>query len=283
VRKALGQHEIATVQTTSIDQATQAVSLTTVLAHSSGEWIASDWPVCALSEMAAPRRMGAALTYARRYALFALVGIAGEEDLDAPDLAGRPATNERPSPKDNGSNAGKPKGKDAPLGSFCANRRRWSPPKQVLEPERSAALRDQFVSELVRLRSPEEVTDWAQRALGAKNTLRGADAAAAAFASRMAELASLGSAHAPLPSSPAASPDPRRPRKRRSRWGASRCRLHSAPVLSSARGRERRDTMKLAVRSVEGATSCDPTGRHRLRWQHRLELMFSAHCDSCTA
>jgi hypothetical protein len=31
--------------------------------------------------------MGAALTYARRYALFTLVGIAGEDDLDAPDLA----------------------------------------------------------------------------------------------------------------------------------------------------------------------------------------------------
>ena len=30
--------------------------------------------------------MGAALTYARRYALFALAGIAGEDDLDAPDL-----------------------------------------------------------------------------------------------------------------------------------------------------------------------------------------------------
>jgi tagatose-1,6-bisphosphate aldolase non-catalytic subunit AgaZ/GatZ len=31
--------------------------------------------------------MGAALTYARRYALFTLVGVAGEDDLDAPDLA----------------------------------------------------------------------------------------------------------------------------------------------------------------------------------------------------
>ena len=89
-RKALDRHEIATVQTTAIDQDTQSVSLTTVLAHSSGEWIASDWPVCALSEMATPRRMGAALTYARRYALFTLVGIAGEEDLEAPDLAGAP-------------------------------------------------------------------------------------------------------------------------------------------------------------------------------------------------
>ena len=86
VRKTLGQHEIATVQTTAIDQAAGLVNLTTVLAHASGEWIASDWPVCAIADTATPHRMGAALTYARRYALFALVGIAGEEDLDAPDL-----------------------------------------------------------------------------------------------------------------------------------------------------------------------------------------------------
>ena len=86
VRKTLGQHEIATVQTTAIDQTAGIVNLTTVLAHASGEWIASDWPVCAISETATPHRMGAALTYARRYALFTLVGIAGEDDLDAPDL-----------------------------------------------------------------------------------------------------------------------------------------------------------------------------------------------------
>ena len=86
VRKTLGQHEIATVQTTSIDQTAGMINLTTVLAHASGEWIASDWPVCAISETATPHRMGAALTYARRYALFTLVGIAGEDDLDAPDL-----------------------------------------------------------------------------------------------------------------------------------------------------------------------------------------------------
>ena len=86
VRKTLGQHEIATVQTTAVDQAVGIVNLTTVLAHASGEWIASDWPVCPVSETATPHRMGAALTYARRYALFTLVGIAGEDDLDAPDL-----------------------------------------------------------------------------------------------------------------------------------------------------------------------------------------------------
>jgi hypothetical protein len=87
VRKALGSHEIATVQTTAIDKETGLIRLTTTLAHSSGEWLSSEWPVCPISETAAPRRMGAALTYARRYALFTLVGIAGEDDLDAPDLA----------------------------------------------------------------------------------------------------------------------------------------------------------------------------------------------------
>jgi hypothetical protein len=86
VRKSLGRHEIATVQTTSIDEGAGLIRLTTTLAHSSGEWVSSDWPVCPVAETAAPHRMGAALTYARRYALFTLVGIAGEDDLDAPDL-----------------------------------------------------------------------------------------------------------------------------------------------------------------------------------------------------
>src|SRR6202790_3816276 len=90
VRKALGKHEIATVQTTAIDKDSGLIQLTTVLAHSSGEWVSSDWPVCPVSETAAPHRMGAALTYARRYALFTLVGIAGEDDLDAPDLGAAP-------------------------------------------------------------------------------------------------------------------------------------------------------------------------------------------------
>src|SRR3954453_7481730 len=89
IRKSLGRHEIATVQTTSIDDGAGLIRLTTTLAHSSGEWVASDWPVCPISETAAPHRMGAALTYARRYALFTLVGIAGVDDLDAPDLNGR--------------------------------------------------------------------------------------------------------------------------------------------------------------------------------------------------
>src|SRR6266581_5308302 len=91
VRKALGQQQIATVQATGIDVSTGTVNLTTALIHASGEWIASDWPVCRVADTAVPHRMGAALTYARRYALFTLVGIAGEDDLDTPDLNCQPA------------------------------------------------------------------------------------------------------------------------------------------------------------------------------------------------
>src|SRR5262249_54098481 len=86
VRKCLGQREIARVKTTAIDKDSGLICLTTTLVHASGEWVSSDWPVCPVSETAAPHRLGAALTYARRYALFTLVGIAGEDDLDAPEL-----------------------------------------------------------------------------------------------------------------------------------------------------------------------------------------------------
>src|SRR5215471_10462069 len=102
IRKTLGRHEIAAVQSTEIDREAGLIRLTTILAHASGEWLASDWPVCALADTAAPHRMGAALTYARRYSLFSLVGIAGEDDLVAPDLNVHPgaigAFNGEPAP-----------------------------------------------------------------------------------------------------------------------------------------------------------------------------------------
>src|SRR3974390_286771 len=52
VRKCLGQHEMATVQTTEIDRDTGMIRLTTTLVHASGEWVSSDWPVCPVRETA---------------------------------------------------------------------------------------------------------------------------------------------------------------------------------------------------------------------------------------
>jgi ERF superfamily len=178
VRKALGRHEIATVQTTAIDEA-GLIRLTTVLAHSSGEWVSSDWPVCPISETAAPHRMGASLTYARRYALFTLVGIAGEDDLDAPDLpalklnGGAPVDpTESPPAQMNGHPT-------AP-GARSANRSHRKPlsqlPKPILTAEPSAALRKQLVTEMANVASADDMVAWALRTLPIKNTLTSADA-----------------------------------------------------------------------------------------------------------
>jgi ERF superfamily len=202
VRKALGQHEIATLQTTSIDQTAHAVSLTTVLAHASGEWIASDWPVCAISEMAAPRRMGAALTYARRYALFTLVGIAGEDDLDAPDITGHSADGSKSHGNGPAGMKLDSKGPDEPLGSFAKGRKLWSPPKQSLSPDRSAALRDRLLEELRPIADADHMTVWAQRSLAPKNQLTTEDAARveAEFAAKMTEFANTDADASSLPS-----------------------------------------------------------------------------------
>ena len=193
VRKTLGQHEIATVQTTAIDQTAGIVNLTTVLAHASGEWIASDWPVCAISETATPHRMGAALTYARRYALFTLVGIAGEDDLDAPDLnapTGSAAGIEKPASKNLGRLNG---GQEYSTVGSRARKAVSDHSKPILDPEPSAALRDQLAAELREINSTEEAANWAHRVLGAKNSLTAADAASIeeAFRVKLATLAAI--------------------------------------------------------------------------------------------
>ena len=193
VRKILGHHEIATVQTTSVDQAAGIVNLTTVLAHSSGEWVASDWPVCAISETATPHRMGAALTYARRYALFTLVGIAGEDDIDAPDPTAPTApTSEaeyrapNPHRRLNGgqglSSQQIPRDRSA----------RANPTKPMLGTEASIALRDQLLTELKDIGSAEEAAKWAHRVLSTKNSLTTDDARQVedAFQDNLAKLGS---------------------------------------------------------------------------------------------
>jgi hypothetical protein len=206
VRKTLSQHEIATVQTTAIDQAAGIVNLTTMLAHSSGEWIASDWPVCAIAETARPHRMGAALTYARRYALFTLVGIAGEDDIDAPDLlAPMPPESaaEKPAPDKHGRlNGGRGHSAQQIPGSRRA-KAVSNPGKPILAAEVSAALRDQLVAEIEDIGSAEDAADWAHRNLGAKNSLTAADAGQVeeGFQARLVTLGSTAEVLAPQPSS----------------------------------------------------------------------------------
>ena len=190
VRKTLGGHEIATVQTTAIDKEVGLIRLTTTLAHSSGEWLSSEWPVCAINETATPRRMGAALTYARRYALFTLVGIAGEDDLDAPDLAAGGNTDTKAglyiqtSPK--------PVVDELPSAASGADRKGKviRPPRIVLATDQSEALRERLIAELSDLKSADEAAHWVHKNLPAKNTLALADAETveASFRERLAAI-----------------------------------------------------------------------------------------------
>jgi hypothetical protein len=221
VRKALGGHEIATVQTTAIDTEAGLIRLTTTLAHSSGEWLSSEWPVCAITDTAAPRRMGAALTYARRYALFTLVAIAGEDDLDAPDLHTRvEAASQRDadrggvtsstwraeiaeleSEQDESPEVAAKADADAlpPSRSVfngqvqrrhgdARNGARVLSTRSLLTADESAAQRDRLIVELPQLQSSDEAADWVYRNMPAKNALSAADAdlVGAAFYDRLA-------------------------------------------------------------------------------------------------
>jgi hypothetical protein len=190
VRKALGKHEIATVQTTAIDHEAGLIRLTTVLAHSSGEWVSSDWPVCPVGETAAPHKMGAALTYARRYSLFTLVGIAGEDDLDAPDL---PVIHLNGGTTNLGHGE-KMNGKEAAAVPYVGSKENSSRRKIIqgeapLPPDQSASLRDRLLGEVSDLQSAENAASWARDGITAKNSLAAADAKLVeeAFKLRLAE------------------------------------------------------------------------------------------------
>jgi hypothetical protein len=175
VRRCLGQHEIAVMQTTAVEQG--QITLTTLLVHASGEWVSSLWPVCPAGEPSAQMK-GAALTYARRYALFTLVGIAGEDDLDAPELPFEPQPQR---------------------GSARPNSRRstaaviHSPRQPVLDVEKSAELRNRLLQEIASFETDEALAVWAYRSLPLKNTLTKEDAEAveAAYLAKV-EGASIG-------------------------------------------------------------------------------------------
>jgi hypothetical protein len=236
VRKTLGEHEIAVVQTTATDQIAGIINLTTMLAHSSGEWIASDWPVCAISETATPHRMGAALTYARRYALFTLVGIAGEDDLDAPDLI-TPTTQTSMTAKSEGGNPsgrgnGRLNGNQLGRAPTAASRRdqvHSISTSATLDAEASAQLRDRLVAELNELGSGDDAATWAHRCLGEKNRLLTADTQRVeeAFATRLTAFTTDHTGPAPTPGLADRTTRPQRVKPR-------------APGIPLRRARERR-------------------------------------------
>jgi hypothetical protein len=206
VRKCLGKHEIAAVQATEIDKDSGLIRLLTTLAHASGEWMSSEWPVCPVTETNAPHRLGAALTYARRHSLFTLVGIAGDDDRDAVDLAGQSLAAQarveggaapmtaKPAPASAASlsNAATAPGAAATtiprvLGTGRPGKPSFIPPRPLLSQADSTQHCDHLLNELQQIASVDELAGWAHRILPLKNALLGDDARRLeeAFVSRM--------------------------------------------------------------------------------------------------
>ena len=279
VRKTLGQHEIATVQTTAIDQAAGIVNLTTVLAHASGEWIASDWPVCAIAETATPHRMGAALTYARRYALFTLVGIAGEDDLDAPDLVTPTSTPSGPE-KPQGANSGLNGGAQPHPGHRAPVRRHGRDltalPVPSLAPEASAQLRERLLNGLQDVSDGEEAALWAKRSLPEKNKLTAADShcVETAFRGRLTSLGMAAQVTAPSLAQSGAAPGSRKGQRRAKARSIEKARSIDKSELAFPEPRRIRDRDHVRYVAQQPCLICGrrPADAHHLRFTQSRAL-----------
>jgi len=268
VRKCLGKHEIAAVQTTSIDKESGLIRLTTTLAHASGEWMSSEWPVCPVSETNAPHRLGAALTYARRHSLFTLVGIAGDDDTDAPTFQHGSAQGGAETPA---SVAAPP-----PKASWRTSRTGTSNRQPTLSDADSATRRDTLLAALANLNSTEDLAAWAQKSMSDKNALSEADARAVeeAFAGKTEGLAacavpeaSLAKTHEPV-GSVAANSEPEVQSVRRSKKRAQPDHRIDKSVLTFPEPRRIRDKEHLKFVGTQPCLICgrSPSDAHHIRF-----------------
>jgi hypothetical protein len=306
VRKTLGGHKIAVTQTTDVDRALGLVSLTTKLMHASGQWLSSEWPVCRLADTAVPRRMGAALTYARRYALFAMVGIAGEDDLDAPEfqdgLAAEPLASVRPttdqvteqrnhpshmSPIVNSDQAAIAPMQPATSTSLATQSRNGSIAVTTTDP---STLADQIVAEVAAIQNAKELQASAATILKRKNQLHDADAkrVEAAFAQRSEELQPLSQ----IPQIPetlppkssaklsqrSSQPKSRRPRKSEASSGPQVEQKIDKSALTLSEPKRRRDKQHLGFVASHPCLVCGrtPSDAHHLRFAQPRALALKS-------
>jgi hypothetical protein len=124
--------------------------------------------------------MGAALTYARRYVLFTLAGIAGEDDLDAPGLNALEPAAEVRNTKQPSNGQRRPNRQQRHLAPMRLADRAGAPSSSSANPalkgRLSAVLRDQLRNQISDIDSAEAAAFWARRVLPAKNSLGAADA-----------------------------------------------------------------------------------------------------------
>jgi hypothetical protein len=214
IRPILGRHGLSVIQSTQSDAGLGLLILQTRLIHQSGEWISSDYPVTRLDGLNPddPRQTGAALTYARRQSLFALVGIAGQADTDGvstltsgpPPAAPIQGVAVSPSPDTPVSGAARASAADRAEATMRSApfmrdaRRRAGVPK--IAADRSTELAQRLTADLALLSSDEDKRQWAIRNVSAMRELMPEDRAslnrlfAAAINPRVEELPSGASA-----------------------------------------------------------------------------------------
>lgn len=84
IRGVLADNGLSVVQSPSSFQGEQ--SLTTMVAHESGQYVEDTMSLKVVQET--PQGQGSAITYARRYALSAMLGLVADDDNDARDHKG---------------------------------------------------------------------------------------------------------------------------------------------------------------------------------------------------
>lgn len=95
VRPLLAKHGLGVIQAPSGDG--KDITLTTLLLHESGEWIELD-PLTLQADKPTAQGAGSAITYARRYALSAALGISSEDDDDG-NIASTPSKKQESQPR----------------------------------------------------------------------------------------------------------------------------------------------------------------------------------------
>jgi ERF superfamily len=219
--------------------------------------------------------MGAALTYARRYALFTLVGIAGEDDVDAPDLAA--PQQQSPGPERSKGNGALDGGKlhaPYPAPGRSTAKIRSVPREPALGSEASAGLRDRLLRELNELASGDDAALWAHRSLAEKNKLITADAdrVEQAFQARMAPFAPPAEPNTSRQTEQSSKPHrskPAQPKKRRSQpKGIDKSTL----LLAESRRVRDREHVRYVAKQPCLICGRDPSDPHHLRFAQTRAL-----------
>jgi hypothetical protein len=224
--------------------------------------------------------MGAALTYARRYCLFTLVGIAGEDDLDAPDLNGALDA----APHGSGHQLAETKGSghqsetviaasSPPTTAGNGRRKTLRAPRVPITADNSRALRETVLVELSELVSAKQLTEWSYRSLPIKNTLTVGDARIVeeAFQAKLIDLASAEAG--PSLRTSDASEGPQAPSERPRNEQASQCEelrpeKIDKSLLTISEPRRRRDKSHLRFVAKQPCLICErlPCDAHHLRF-----------------